>query len=57
MLTSQENNSACGPTHYPPKYRVSGSELLRRDFICWKDTLGNLSVQASQALPQHKTGV
>lgn len=36
---------------------VSGSELLKRDFLQLKDTLGNLSVQASQALPQHKTGV
>ena len=46
----------CGPIYYPPKYGVSGSELLKRDFFQLKDTLGNLFVQASQALPRHKTG-
>lgn len=53
----RRNERARGPAHYPPKYRVSGSELLKRDFIQQKDTPGNLSVRASQALPQHKTGV
>lgn len=57
MPVSYKNHCACGPAHYPPKYKVSGSELLKRDFIQLKDTLGNLPVKESQALPQHKTGV
>lgn len=57
IIISQENDCARGLVQYPPKYRVSGSELLKQDFIQLKDTLGNIPVQASQALPQHKTGV
>lgn len=34
---------------------VSDSELLKRDFIQLKDTLGNLPVRESQAVQQHKT--
>lgn len=52
MLISPEKDSAGGLDEYPHKHGVSGSELLKGDFIRLKDTPGNLSLQASQALPQ-----
>lgn len=55
MFISQESDYECGLVEDPS--RVSDSELLKRDFTQLKDTPRNLSVQAYQALFQHKTVV